>query len=65
MFAAIDLELERVAKVRLKAVREMRRGGWSYNQIAEATGLSKGRVAQLVKDDRQPVAVRLGGRAGA
>ncbi|NUR14912.1 hypothetical protein [Terrabacter sp. C0L_2] len=62
LFAAIDRELDRVAKVRLKAVRELRRGGWSYDRIAAATGLSKGRVAQLVKDDRQPASVRAAGR---
>lgn len=53
-FAALDGELERIAKVRLAAVRRLRRDGWSYDRIAEETGLSKGRVAQLVKDPRQP-----------
>jgi DNA-directed RNA polymerase specialized sigma24 family protein len=51
-FAALDAELERVAKVRLRAVAQLRRDGWSYDRIAAATGLSKGRVAQLVKDPR-------------
>ena len=54
LFAAIDRELDRVAAVRLRAVRQLRRSGWSYDRIAEATGLSKGRVAQLAKDVRQP-----------
>lgn len=54
LYAALDRELDRVAAVRLKAVRQLRRSGWSYDRIAEATGLSKGRVAQLVKDVRQP-----------
>lgn len=51
-FAAMDAELERIAKVRLKAVRKLRRQGWSYDKIAADTGLSKGRVAQLARDDR-------------
>jgi DNA-directed RNA polymerase specialized sigma24 family protein len=51
-FAALDTELERIAKVRRRAVRRLRRQGWSYDRIAEATGLSKGRVAQLSKDLR-------------
>jgi hypothetical protein len=51
-FAALDAELERIAAVRLRAVRALRRQGWSYDRIAEATGLSKGRVAQLSRDDR-------------
>jgi hypothetical protein len=51
-FAALDTELEQLAKVRLKAVRHLRRDGWSYDRIAVATGLSKGRIAQLSKDPR-------------
>jgi hypothetical protein len=51
-FAALDGELERIAKVRLKAVHRLRREGWSYDRIAAVTGLSKGRVAQLSKDPR-------------
>jgi hypothetical protein len=53
-FAALDAELERIAQVRLHAVRRLRAQGWSYDRIAEATGLSKGRVAQLVRDVRHP-----------
>jgi len=49
-FAALDAELERIARVRLAAVRRLRTDGWSYDRIAAATGLSKGRVAQLSKD---------------
>lgn len=61
-FAAIDRELERVANVRLAAIAAMRAQGWSYDRIAAETGLSKARVAQLVKDARQPARVRRGGR---
>jgi len=50
--AALDAELERIAKVRLKAVHRLRRDGWSYDRIAAVSGLSKGRVAQLSKDPR-------------
>ena len=60
-FAAIDRELERVAKVRLGAIVAMRAQGWSYDRIAAETGLSKARVAQLVKDARQPARVRRAG----
>lgn len=49
-FAALDGELARVAKVRLAAVRRLRAQGWSYDRIAAATGLSKGRVQQLSND---------------
>ena len=52
-FAALDGELERIAKVRLRAVQRLRSQGWSYDRIAQATGLSKGRVAQLSKDERR------------
>ena len=51
-FAALDGELERLARPRLDAVRALRRDGWSYDRIASATGLSKGRVAQLARDPR-------------
>lgn len=51
-FAALDTELERLALVRLQAVRDLRGLGWSYDRIAAGTGLSKGRVAQLCRDDR-------------
>ena len=47
-YAQIDLELEQIAEVRYEAVRELQREGMSYGQIAEATGLSKPRVQQLV-----------------
>lgn len=47
-FAAMDVELGRLADVRLEAINELRREGWSYDRIAAETGLSKGRVAQLV-----------------
>jgi DNA-directed RNA polymerase specialized sigma24 family protein len=51
-FAALDGELERMAAVRLSAVRRLRDDGWSYDRIAAATGLSKGRVQQLSNDSR-------------
>jgi hypothetical protein len=51
-FAALDGELARIAQVRLAAVRELRRAGWSYDRLAAATGLSKGRIAQLCRDPR-------------
>ena len=53
-FAALDAELERIAKVRLSAIQRLRAQGWSYDRIAAATDLSKGRVAQLVRDSRTP-----------
>lgn len=49
-YAALDAELERIAQVRLEAVRELRTQGWSYARIAAATGLSSGRVAQLARE---------------
>jgi DNA-directed RNA polymerase specialized sigma24 family protein len=52
-FAKMDLELEQFADVRLEAVTELRAQGWSYDRIAEATELSKARVAQLVKETRR------------
>ncbi|MCY7364673.1 MAG: hypothetical protein LH469_05085 [Frankiaceae bacterium] len=51
-FAALDDELAALAQVRLVVVRALRQAGWSYDRIAEATLLGKGRVAQLARDDR-------------
>lgn len=48
-FAQLDLELEPFGDTRLEAVSELRAQGWSYDRISEETGLSKARVAQLVK----------------
>ncbi|KQZ88429.1 hypothetical protein ASD62_02970 [Phycicoccus sp. Root563] len=51
-FAALDDALAQLALPRLRAVAELRRQGWSYDRIAAATNLSKGRVAQLAKEAR-------------
>jgi uncharacterized protein YerC len=56
-FAQLDFDLEQVADVREDAVRQLRQQGWSYARIAEATGLSQARVAQVAR------ATRAGGRA--
>jgi DNA-directed RNA polymerase specialized sigma24 family protein len=57
-YAALDQELEKFAKVRQKAVAQLRRQGWSYDRIAKATDLSKARVAQISR------AARMAGRVG-
>jgi DNA-directed RNA polymerase specialized sigma24 family protein len=54
-FAALDAELDALAIVRLRAVQALRDEGWSYQDIADATGVSKGRVAQLARDPRARV----------
>ena len=51
-FAALDDALAEIALPRLRAVAQLRRDGWSYDRIAEATQLSKGRVAQLAREAR-------------
>ena len=49
LFAALDVELEQFAGVRLRSLAHLRRaGGWSYAKLVAATGLSKSRVSQLV-----------------
>jgi DNA-directed RNA polymerase specialized sigma24 family protein len=48
--AVIDDALAQIALPRLRAIAELRREGWSYDPIAEATNLSKGRVAQLARE---------------
>ena len=51
-YAALDDALEAIAVPRLRAVAQLRAQGWSYDRIAAATDLSKGRVAQLVRAAR-------------
>lgn len=55
-FAALDVELEHMAALRLQAVAAMRRQGMTYKSISSATGISEPRVAQLARE------VRAGGR---
>ena len=49
-FAAMDDALAELALPRLRAIAELRALGWSYDRIAEETGLSKPRVAQLSRE---------------
>jgi DNA-directed RNA polymerase specialized sigma24 family protein len=48
--AALDDALADLALPRLRAIAALRRDGWSYDKIADATNLSKPRVAQLARD---------------
>lgn len=50
VFAALDDALEEVALPRPRAVAQLRRLGWSYDRLADATKLSKARVAQLARE---------------
>ena len=52
LFASLADALAELAQPRLRVVAELRRQGWSYDRIADATGLSKGRVAQLSREAR-------------
>lgn len=49
-FAALDDALAELAMPRLRAIAKLREDGWSYDRIAAATNLSKGRVAQLARE---------------
>lgn len=51
-WVALDDALETISLPRLRAIAHLRREGWSYDRIAEATTLSKGRVAQLAREAR-------------
>lgn len=52
-FAALDDALAEIALPRLRAIALLRRQGWSYDRLAAATDLSKGRVAQLAREAQQ------------
>ena len=42
---------EKVRRERREAVLEMQAGGMTYRQIADASGISFGRVRQIIADD--------------
>jgi len=46
--AGLEREAEHIAAVRLRAVKQLRRDGWSYDDMARASGMSKSRIQQLV-----------------
>lgn len=46
---AYSEELPAIRAVRYEAIAELRAQKWTYDRIAEALGISKARVAQLVK----------------
>ncbi|WP_141775415.1 hypothetical protein [Phycicoccus sp. SLBN-51] len=52
VFNALDDAILAIGEPRLRALARLRAQGWSYNRLVEATGLSKTRVAQLVKEAR-------------
>lgn len=47
--ARLRIEADQAATERSKTLSEMHSGGMSYAKIAEATGLSRSRVQQLVE----------------
>jgi hypothetical protein len=47
-----DVEIAAIAQVRYRDVLEIRSDLMSYQAIADAPGLSMGRVAEIVRDPR-------------
>lgn len=52
LFAALDDPVEQLTTLRLEAVGELRKQGWTYDRLASLSGLSKTRIAQLARDER-------------
>lgn len=52
VFNALDDAILAIGEPRLRALVRLRAKGWSYNRPVEATGLSKTRLAQLVREAR-------------
>jgi len=46
---ATEAKLAELGQQRRQAVAELRADGWSYQQIADALGVTRGRVQQLSK----------------
>lgn len=51
-FAAVDAEMSRIARVRARAINELKDQGMSQTAIGRDLGMSKQRVAQISKDPR-------------
>jgi DNA-directed RNA polymerase specialized sigma24 family protein len=49
LFIALDDALEPVGEPRLRAISQLYRTSRSYQTVADATGLSKSRVGQLIR----------------
>lgn len=54
VFNAFEDAILEIGEPRLRALARLRAQGWSYNRLVEATGLSKTRVAQLVREAHDP-----------
>lgn len=52
VFNALEDAILAIGEPRLRALVRLRGQGWSYNRLVDATGLSKTRVAQLVREAR-------------
>lgn len=53
VIAAVEGALDGVRAVRLDAIAQLRRAGWSYDRIAAVSSMSKSRVKQLVVEAEQ------------
>jgi DNA-directed RNA polymerase specialized sigma24 family protein len=45
---ALQDDIVKLSAEREALIRKLRKAGWSHGRIAEATGLSRGRIAQIV-----------------
>jgi DNA-directed RNA polymerase specialized sigma24 family protein len=52
VFNALDDAVLAIGEPRLRAIMRLYAQGWSYTRLVEETGLSKSRVAQLVREGR-------------
>ena len=52
VFNALEDAILEIGEPRLRAIARLRADGWSYDRLVAATGLSKTRVAQLVREAR-------------
>lgn len=52
VFNALEDAILAIGEPRLHAIARLRAQGWSYDRLVAETGLSKTRVAQLVREAR-------------
>jgi uncharacterized protein YerC len=48
-YAEAEARLDRLRSARDLLVREKLREGWTYQQVSDATGFSRGRVGQIAR----------------
>jgi DNA-directed RNA polymerase specialized sigma24 family protein len=53
LYAGLDAYLDEISAVRAEALVELHEQGWTYERLAELTGLARSRVGRICQLGRQ------------